>query len=176
MDIPWLIGGVIAAVLLIIRLLQYAKRIRTYMKRLKVAEKEIAAENAEILQMSIPEAKAPGMQVVKESATVESWTGPVPARVNVVLQKLDASVQDFFRTYRRCVFPETEFDADFLCCKPSSALEGTYQIGRDKCAKSIRHTLVVRPGSPVVLELNPDDRIIGEYPSIYHYFLLAEGE
>lgn len=65
----------------------------------------------------------------------------------------------------------TEFNAEYLLAR--AAIEGAYHIGLDK---SIHHKLIAKPSSPIIFELNEDDRIIEEYPSIYHYFLLAEWE
>ena len=146
-----------------------------FVRRLRVAENRIKAEAAEIRQMGIEKARCLGKQILEEKATFESWNGPVPANVNLILEKLDHSLQSLFRAHRAWFFSETgtEFDAELLVVRTASAIEGMYQVGLDK---SLQHKLTAKPGSPVVFELNEDDRVIEEYPSIYHYFLLAERE
>lgn len=175
MQLAWKIAAGIAAMFLIIRLFQYVKHVRTSIKRLKVAETRIKAETAEIRQMSVEKAWPLAKQVLEEKACLESWGGPLPANVNLVLEKLDGSVQSLFRAHRRCSFPQTNtrFDAEFLLDRLGPAMEDAYLIGSDI---SNEHKLITKPGSPVIFELNEDDRVIEEYPSIHHYILLAERE
>lgn len=173
MSFAWKIAVAIAAVLLMIRLLQYGRRVRTSIKRLRVAENRIKAEMSEIRQLSAERAELLGREIIGDKASVELWNGPIAADLSLILQKLDSTVQSFFHDYRRCFFPETgtEFNAEFLLLRTATIIEDAYQIALDK---STKQKLVSKTGSAVVFELNENDRILEEYPSIYHYILLAE--
>ena len=132
------------------------------------------SKNDQIQNLPVKEAEFAARQVLSSNATLESWRGAIPREVLDKLEKMDDSIQSVFRDYRRCVFSEsgTELCADFLLKEPS--LNGAFQIGADLFDESIQHQLLAKPGSPIIFEINEDGRIVGEYPSIYHYLLLAE--
>lgn len=162
-----------AAVLLIVRLIKYWKTVHDSIKRLKTAEARIKVETAKIRQMSVEEAELLGRRILNERANLEPWSVPVPENISQVLEKLDGSLQSLFAANRKWYFPQTgtEFNADYIL--GTRSVQGARIIALDK---SINHKLLAKERSPVILELNEDDRPVEEYPSIFHYFLLAEKE
>ena len=78
MQLAWKIAIGVAAILLMIRLIQYARRVRASIKRLKVAENRIKADTAQIRQMDVKQAKRLAEAVLREKATFEAWPGAIP--------------------------------------------------------------------------------------------------
>lgn len=176
MQLAWKlgIGGV-----LIVLLVRFLIRFVAEAKRVNHIKREIDAESDRVRNLPVEEAEVQARQVMNSNAILEPWGGPIPREILDKLERIDVSIQSIFRNYRRCRFAQTgtegtELKADFLLAKPSH--DGALQVGADLMDESIQHKFLATPGSPVIVEINEDGRVIGEYPSIYHFLLLTEAK
>ncbi len=171
--LAWRIALCMAVIFVAATIVRYILKVVRSIKRLRIAEERIQSKIAEIRTMPISEAEAWSKKLIREKARLHPWSGEMPQDVDRMLLKLHPSVQSVLRGYQLLSFPDTgtEISANLLCEMPP--LSGYYQIGMDK---SIHHKLLAKSGGPEITELNEEDAIVETYPSLFHFFLLAEGD
>ena len=131
---------------------------------------EVEKEMGDVASMDFKDAKRRAYRFIEKNGDTEPWDRPMDEQAESTLHQFDQAVQAFLRKWKRVRFLQTgtEISATLLCL--DAQRKDIWIIGQNV---SDEYLLGIVPGKPKLYELN-NGYIREEYPSIFHYILLAE--
>jgi hypothetical protein len=172
--VMWAIN-IILIILVVLMFAWIAKLIVSILKNKKQHDaivKEVNEEIAAKMNLPIEEAWKSAEIVLRERAQCEEWDKPPSQAIKNIISKLDPSVQDLFRKYKKILFSDNGTLISAECLLEETNSKGEYMVGKNEWMNDI---LTIRADSPRIYEVyKTTGRAV--YPSLIHYIAFIEDD
>ncbi|PTX97360.1 hypothetical protein DB346_20365 [Verrucomicrobia bacterium LW23] len=167
----WFVAAValVGACLLMYQTIRLIRAMVDAMKRQRLMYESIMEQQNAIRRLTHEKAEAQAMNGLAEIAELFPYTGKPSSKLEEKLELLDPRLRNFLQCYERVQFKETGTELSAQLLQQEKVVGDMMIVMRDW-----DHVFGVKKHDPVIYEI-AGGKVIGDYPSIFHYILIGEG-